>query len=231
MTEKAKIKPKAKALPKRKEPVGKPDKPLKSAQLNKEKALDGKIPNTISRFVAFNPKKIENVNTYRAAEITMLLATDKKGIFRPTKLLKNFDSQNVTYKALKQFLCSPACEKIWQKIPVDGKYVCVDYATELHNLSEKSGIRCGVVDVLYKHGDGHALNVFQTTDKGLIFVDFALLGNYTLSGFLGKKRLSERTTATTSEANKDQFFSAVQVHYMTPSGKRKKNIEKVTITW
>ena len=46
--------------------------------------------------------------------------------------------------------------------------VCADFAERLHNEAEMSGIKCGyvVIDNL-----NHALNVFDTTDKGLVFVD------------------------------------------------------------
>ena len=46
--------------------------------------------------------------------------------------------------------------------------VCADFAERLHNNAEKAGIRCGyvIIDNL-----NHALNVFETTDKGLVYID------------------------------------------------------------
>jgi hypothetical protein len=60
--------------------------------------------------------------------------------------------------------------------------ICADFAERLHNNAEAAGIRCGYVSIdlsgytdPYKYGiasnSGHALNVFQTTDKGLVYVD------------------------------------------------------------
>ncbi len=59
---------------------------------------------------------------------------------------------------------------------------CGDFAQRLHNVAELTGIRCGYVSIdligytdPYDYGIssnvGHALNVFNTTDKGLIYID------------------------------------------------------------
>lgn len=196
---------------------------ISSTKMKKEKAITApKIPKRISTFRPFSESKISEVPTYRAAEIKMMLAADKKGNFRPTILKKNFESKNPTFAQLKKFLYTDKVSAIMRKMPSEGKYECVDYATELHNLAEKAGIACGIVDILYKHGDGHVINVFDTTDKGFVFVDLAMFGNYTLSSFLGKNEKKKR----------DEFFHvAVQPHYYTMSGSKRKNIEKVTITW
>jgi hypothetical protein len=60
--------------------------------------------------------------------------------------------------------------------------VCADFAERLHNNAEKAGIRCGYVSLdmsgytdPYNFGiasdAGHACNVFETTDKGLVYID------------------------------------------------------------
>jgi len=60
--------------------------------------------------------------------------------------------------------------------------VCGDFAQRLHNSAELKGVRCGYVSIdlegytdPYNYGissnTGHALNVFNTTDKGLIYID------------------------------------------------------------
>jgi len=71
---------------------------------------------------------------------------------------------------------------------IDGKeqpnppHVCADFAERLHNDAEIAGIRCAYVSVdlsgysdPYHYGipsnTGHALDAFQTTDRGLIYVD------------------------------------------------------------
>jgi hypothetical protein len=60
--------------------------------------------------------------------------------------------------------------------------MCGDFAERLHNEAEKAGIRSGFVSLdlsgvydYYHYGipsdSGHACNVFQTTDRGIIYVD------------------------------------------------------------
>jgi hypothetical protein len=50
--------------------------------------------------------------------------------------------------------------------------ICVDFAENLHNSAEMAGIRCGFVSIdLSGSSSGHALNVFETTDRGLVYVD------------------------------------------------------------
>ncbi|RJO63328.1 MAG: hypothetical protein C4542_00090 [Dehalococcoidia bacterium] len=50
--------------------------------------------------------------------------------------------------------------------------ICSDFAERLHNSSEMAGFRCGYVIIeLQGTASGHALNVFNTTDKGLIYID------------------------------------------------------------
>jgi hypothetical protein len=52
----------------------------------------------------------------------------------------------------------------------DNPDVCSDFAERLHNDAEIDGIRCAYVSVDLSTGL-HALDAFQTTDKGLIYVD------------------------------------------------------------
>ncbi|APV44674.1 hypothetical protein Dform_01350 [Dehalogenimonas formicexedens] len=56
-------------------------------------------------------------------------------------------------------------------------YVCADFAETLHNNAEAAGIKAAYVCIDlgpspgYPSGAGHALNAFQTTDRGLVFID------------------------------------------------------------
>jgi hypothetical protein len=46
--------------------------------------------------------------------------------------------------------------------------ICADFAERLHNNAEMAGIRCGyvIIDNL-----NHALNAFETTDRGIVYID------------------------------------------------------------
>jgi hypothetical protein len=54
---------------------------------------------------------------------------------------------------------------------VENKYVCVDFAAAVNNTAEAQGIRCAMVDIFYPDGYGHTIVAFDTTDKGLIYVE------------------------------------------------------------
>ena len=57
-------------------------------------------------------------------------------------------------------------------IYVNGSFDCNSFAIMLHDNAEANSIRCGFVCVRFNGScAGHALNAFQTTDDGLVFVD------------------------------------------------------------
>jgi len=49
--------------------------------------------------------------------------------------------------------------------------VCADFAERLHNNAEMAGIRCAYVSITLTGNTGHACNAFQTTDRGLVYID------------------------------------------------------------
>ena len=54
----------------------------------------------------------------------------------------------------------------------DNAYVCSDFAEDVHNNAEAAGIKAGWVALTFSStGEGHALNSFETTDRGLIYID------------------------------------------------------------
>ncbi|AEA48119.1 AN1-type zinc finger domain-containing protein [Archaeoglobus veneficus] len=66
-------------------------------------------------------------------------------------------------------------------------FVCADFAEMLHNNAEAAGIRAGFVAIDFVDGIGHALNVFNTTDKGLVYVDCTGGGFITVYQFVDGK--------------------------------------------
>jgi len=77
-----------------------------------------------------------------------------------------------TFDELEDFLLE---DKTDRNDYITDVYMCGDFATDVHNNAEQAGIRAGWVAILLEADDGstayHACNVFQTTDKGLIFID------------------------------------------------------------
>jgi hypothetical protein len=54
---------------------------------------------------------------------------------------------------------------------IEDSFVCADFAEMLHNNAEASGIKAAYIGVDFIVGEGHALNAFNTTDKGQVYVD------------------------------------------------------------
>jgi hypothetical protein len=51
-------------------------------------------------------------------------------------------------------------------------YVCADFAEDVHNNAETAGIRAAWVGITFENTlEGHAINAFETTDKGLVYID------------------------------------------------------------
>jgi hypothetical protein len=118
-----------------------------------------------------------------------------------TVLINNTSAQNPTYSQLLDFLSSDKTDLYpfqTTLAPISSRHgnlenyvdleymqeiiagtaqpnaprVCSDYAQLLHNNAERAGIRCAFVSVaLNSPLFNHALNAFETSDKGLIYVD------------------------------------------------------------
>lgn len=74
---------------------------------------------------------------------------------------------NPTYDELKDFLARDLTDT---NTFIKDKYVCFDFASDLNNNAEANGIRTAYVRIRAEEW-GHALVAFDTTDKGLIYID------------------------------------------------------------
>lgn len=82
-------------------------------------------------------------------------------------LVDNATASNPTWAELLDFLLE---DKTDENPYVPGVYECGSFAKDVHNNAESAGIRAGHVR-LYFWTTAHSINVFQTTDEGLVFVD------------------------------------------------------------
>jgi len=80
----------------------------------------------------------------------------------------DYASLNPTYEEMKRFLDEDRTDA---KTYVKGEYVCSDFAADVNNNAEAKGIRCAIVELRYPNDFAHALVAFETTDKGLIFIE------------------------------------------------------------
>ena len=94
----------------------------------------------------------------------------------PVELINNPDATNPTYAQLVAFIEADTTDtkgyveegfRDWYKA-----HVCADFAEDVHNNAEAAGIRAAWVSIDFEGNDeGHALNAFETTDRGLVYID------------------------------------------------------------
>jgi len=89
-------------------------------------------------------------------------------------------------------------------------FVCSDFAEALHNNAEAAGLRAAYVGIDFSDSPiGHAVNAFQTTDKGLVFIDCT-----------GPSLYSQLESGATAESwDKQAFVQIGQEYGIIPLGK------------
>jgi hypothetical protein len=89
-------------------------------------------------------------------------------------LRNNPAARNPSWSELKAFLQADQTDR---RAYVTGKFTCGDFAELLHNNAEAGGIRAAIVavelrpDGMAEGTTNHSLNAFETTDKGLMYID------------------------------------------------------------
>lgn len=82
--------------------------------------------------------------------------------------LKQSTLKNPTWSELKEFLELDDTDTLPY---IEASFDCTGFAITLRDNAWKYGIRCAYVEVDLGESNGHALNAFETTDRGLIYVD------------------------------------------------------------
>ncbi|HSW57819.1 MAG TPA: hypothetical protein VLH15_05420 [Dehalococcoidales bacterium] len=94
----------------------------------------------------------------------------------PIVLKNNSQAANVSYKQLLDFIRNDVTDLLpyiergntEELTP----FVCSDFALMVHDNAEAAGIRAGYVSINWVSGEiGHAINAFETTDYGVVFID------------------------------------------------------------
>jgi hypothetical protein len=92
-----------------------------------------------------------------------------KALGKNVHLVNNPDARDVSFAELKSFILSDDTD---DGLYVEGVRMCGDFAEELHNNAEKAGIQAAFVAIHFKNQSvGHALDAFNTTDLGLVYID------------------------------------------------------------
>jgi hypothetical protein len=95
------------------------------------------------------------------------------------ELLNNSNATNPTYAELFAFIKEDSTDEhpytsgsdVYLGYP-KSLYLCSQYAEAVHNNAEKLGIRAAWVTIIFEGGHrAHALNAFETTDRGLVYID------------------------------------------------------------
>ena len=76
--------------------------------------------------------------------------------------------RNPTYQEMKAFIAQDTTNSMSY---AEDEYVCVDFSAAVNNNAEAEGIRCAIVDIFHPEGYGHTIVAFETTDRGLIFIE------------------------------------------------------------
>lgn len=77
-------------------------------------------------------------------------------------------AKDPTYQQMLDFVKSDNTDEL----PYTNTFVCSDFAEVLHNNAEKAGIKCAWIGCEFTNGgEGHAFNEFNTTDKGVVYID------------------------------------------------------------
>jgi hypothetical protein len=84
-------------------------------------------------------------------------------------LENNPEATDPSWDYLQAFLAE---DKTDERDYVLGDFVCGSFAQDVHNNAEKAGIRAAWVAIdLANKPIGHAINAFNTTDRGMVFTD------------------------------------------------------------
>ncbi len=89
-------------------------------------------------------------------------------------LRNNPQATNTSWKELNDFLLQDNTDNKRYNLAT---FVCADFAEMLHNNAEAAGIKAAFVSVRlgpcpsFPRSGGHAFNAFETTDKGLVYID------------------------------------------------------------
>ena len=104
--------------------------------------------------------------------VVVLVIVGGDSYYMPLK--NNPDATNPTWSELESFLASDNTDKLKYNIDT---FNCGHFAEMVHNNAEAAGIKAAIVFVQlgpcegYPTSGPHTLNAFQTTDKGLVYID------------------------------------------------------------
>jgi hypothetical protein len=94
-------------------------------------------------------------------------STNATSVETAASISQAIELKNPTFQELRDFILKDPTSR---KQFVLNQYECRHFATEVDNNAEAAGLRCGFVLLCYDQGQ-HAVIAFDTTDRGLIFIE------------------------------------------------------------
>ncbi|MBN1691296.1 MAG: hypothetical protein JW901_09755 [Dehalococcoidia bacterium] len=141
---------------------------VKTASLPSSPAIDSSgIPSNIPADMLPALKENESYVFFQGA---IMVGADNHYIV----LRNNTAARNPSWAELIVFLQSDQTDR---RAYVTGLFTCGDFSELLHNNAEAAGIRAAIVavkllpDAMAEGYTNHSLNAFQTTDRGLVYID------------------------------------------------------------
>jgi len=95
------------------------------------------------------------------------------GAGAPLVLHDNPTAQDPSWAELQAFVLYDDTD---EQPYVEDSFVCTDFAAMLHDRAEAEGIRAAYVSVELTGSPGHALDAFNTTDRGPVYIDCTGVG-------------------------------------------------------
>jgi hypothetical protein len=83
------------------------------------------------------------------------------------RLASGYVVKDPTYEEMKDFI---AKDKTDRKEYIEGRYTCVNFAADVKKNAMEENTRCAFVIIEFPKGS-HAIVAFDTTDKGLIYIE------------------------------------------------------------
>jgi hypothetical protein len=97
------------------------------------------------------------------------ISSDNKTPIEGANLKSNTTAKNPTWQQLMDFIKEDTSDCASYNFV---KYKCVSYAESVYNSAYQRGIRAAFVTITFRYQkEGHALNAFLTTNKGLVYID------------------------------------------------------------
>jgi hypothetical protein len=120
----------------------------------------------VSGLACSSGKCVGDICTYKGKQPPYASSeTDRASIH----LVENPNAADPTWQQLEVFLIADNTDKEAYDLLT---HPCGVFAEELHNNAEAAGIRSAWVGIDFvEGGDGHALDAFNTSDKGLVYID------------------------------------------------------------